>query len=500
MNISLISIFALLIGGFLVPLLMFFPLLIKAPKNQVTIIFCAFTLVGLLAALGALFKLFSPDSVSQFEEKEIFFELLIYAIFCLTPLFIRATRTPITKGSLMVAFFIYAATSFILCIPLISEKLYLSLVTGLTPFYVSIDPVRALIPMGWSFYEVSKKIRSDPSFIMKLIQSTVALFIVLSIFWLIYLELNFVDHKLITQLQNIGPKNYGPLFPIKFLHLGLLTFLVVAIDSYWVLNYTMAALEEQANQARISKLLFEKDQLIQDLSNKNALVETGALSAGLAHELNQFLARIQLNSDEALAQISRPGADLEDLRPYLMNTLIANQSAANLIISLKKLFQSGKLESSFIDLDALVLEVASLYEDRAKKSKIKIELNLHAKKSFDVWDSLMRQAIANLVANAIDALDAVDREDKLIQIGSALDECGYYLLEITDNGLGIDPMQAERLFSLFATNKPSGTGIGLWLSSYIVQRHQGSLDFKNLPNHQGVSFFISIPSSELSAA
>ena len=490
----------LLAGGFLVPFLMFSPLLIKAPKNQVTVIFCIFTLVGLLGALALLLKLLSGNSVSQFEEREIFFELLIYAIFCLTPLFIRATRIQITKSCLIAAFFIYAVTSLIICIPLISEKAYLFLVTELTPFYIAIDPVRALIPIGWIFYEAYKKIHSDPSFIMKLIRSTAAFFIVFSIIWLAYIEFNFVGPNLISQLQTVGYTNYGPLFPIKFFHLGMLTFLIIVIDSYWVLNYTMAALDERANQARISRLLVEKDQLIQDLSNKNALVETGALSAGLAHELNQFLARIQINSDEALAQISRPGADLEDLRPYLKNTLVANQSAANLIISLKKLFQSGKLESSFIDLDTLVLEVATLYQDRAKKSKIQIELNLHAKKSFNVWDSLMRQAIANLVANAIDALDVVDRENKAIQIRSTLDERGRYCLEINDNGLGIDPAQAERLFSLFATNKPSGTGIGLWLSSYIVQRHQGTLEFKNLPNHQGVSFFISIPPAQLSAA
>ncbi|WP_071467380.1 ATP-binding protein [Polynucleobacter asymbioticus] len=60
-------------------------------------------------------------------------------------------------------------------------------------------------------------------------------------------------------------------------------------------------------------------------------------------------------------------------------------------------------------------------------------------------------------------------------------------------GAGIRPEQANKLFSLFASSKSSGTGIGLWLSHYIAERHQGSLTFQNLPNHGGVTFSLDIP-------
>jgi len=49
------------------------------------------------------------------------------------------------------------------------------------------------------------------------------------------------------------------------------------------------------------------------------------------------------------------------------------------------------------------------------------------------------------------------------------------------------------LFSLFASSKSAGTGIGLWLSHYIIERHQGTLGFENLPNHSGVTFSVTIP-------
>ena len=86
----------------------------------------------------------------------------------------------------------------------------------------------------------------------------------------------------------------------------------------------------------------------------------------------------------------------------------------------------------------------------------------------------------------------------MIHIESIYVEKGRYQLCITDNGLGIRPEQADKLFSLFASSKSSGTGIGLWLSHYIAERHQGSLTFENLPNHGGVTFSLDIPPGEKS--
>ena len=110
----------------------------------------------------------------------------------------------------------------------------------------------------------------------------------------------------------------------------------------------------------------------------------------------------------------------------------------------------------------------------------------------------MRQVVANLISNAIEALDSLDKERKMIHIESRYDEKGWYQLSVTDNGLGIRLEQADKLFSLFASSKSSGTGIGLWLSHYIAERHQGSLTFENLPNHGGVTFSLDIPPSEKS--
>jgi signal transduction histidine kinase len=98
-----------------------------------------------------------------------------------------------------------------------------------------------------------------------------------------------------------------------------------------------------------------------------------------------------------------------------------------------------------------------------------------------------------LLSNAIEALDGTVQSNKTIRIESSVDGNGDYCLIISDSGPGIDPQLESKIFNLFASTKFSGTGIGLWLSRYIVERHKGSLTYRNLPDNAGVSFTIIVP-------
>ena len=169
---------------------------------------------------------------------------------------------------------------------------------------------------------------------------------------------------MMNQLKKLGlyfllpKKHFRTLRPVCIGHLfqennkqqyySPLVFLQLLILMHWMENFSHNAIKVKTRDKQIQDLLLEKDLLIENLSNKNALVETGALSAGLAHEFNQLLARIELNSGEVLDKINRPNVNLEELKFSMGNILKANHSAANLIISLKKLFQSGKDRKSVV--------------------------------------------------------------------------------------------------------------------------------------------------------
>jgi signal transduction histidine kinase len=344
--------------------------------------------------------------------------------------------------------------------------------------------------LSWTFIEASISSKRTPTIWLNLIRSTSLVFIGVVMIWLaIMFVANRQGHFLEFTLYDI----YQADIASRFLRGTLFIFIQLLILLHWMENFSYNAIKVKMRDAQIQNLLQEKDILIENLSNKNALVETGALSAGLAHEFNQFLTKIELNSGEVLDKINRPDVNLEELKYSMSNILKANHSAANLVVSLRKLFQSGKDSSVATNVDKLVEEVASLYADRARKSEILVTLDLRAQEPIFVWDSLIRQVVANLISNAIEALDSLGKNDKTIHIETKYDEKGWYRLCVTDNGLGIKPEQEDKLFSLFASSKASGTGIGLWLSYYIAERHQGTLSFENLPNHGGVTFSMTIP-------
>jgi signal transduction histidine kinase len=344
--------------------------------------------------------------------------------------------------------------------------------------------------MFWFFYEAGKTLKIHKNFILLLIKVLSAFFFLQTIIGIVLLATDFYTHQSSISLE-MGLAGLDSI--LRMIRLGIFCVFEVLLTIYWVQHYSLNAIEERQQQERIQELLQEKDVLISNLSNSSTLIESGALSAALAHELNQFLGRIALNRDEISQLINQPDVKPENLKIPLDNILNANQSAANLIVSLRKLFNHGSADSSLCVVDDLVKDIVSLYAGRIQKSNIEVVLNLRVSEQQFVWESLFRQVIVNLLSNAIEALDAKSHSKKVIQIESSIDSSGNYSLTFTDNGPGINAEQGKKIFNLFATSKSSGTGIGLWLSNYIVERHKGLLTYRNLPDNGGVSFILTIP-------
>ncbi|WP_415836414.1 sensor histidine kinase [Polynucleobacter arcticus] len=344
--------------------------------------------------------------------------------------------------------------------------------------------------LGWTLVEASISNKELPTIWFNLISSTILVAIGIFAIWMVIIFVaNYQGYLFGFTRTDISLFDTSS----RVLRGTLFLFIQLLILMHWMENFSYNAVKVKIRDEQIQGLLHEKDVLIENLSNSSTLIESGALSAGLAHELNQFLGRIALNRDEISQLINQSDVKPENLKLPLDNILKANQSAANLIVSLKKLFNSGAEDSSLCSVDGLVKEVVSLYVGRIQKSNIEIVLDLHVNRQQFIWESLFRQAIVNLLSNAIEALDTTSKSNKLIQIQSSIDQSGNYLLKFIDNGPGINAVQEKKIFNLFATSKSGGTGIGLWLSRYIVERHKGSLTYENLPDKGGVIFIISIP-------
>jgi len=118
---------------------------------------------------------------------------------------------------------------------------------------------------------------------------------------------------------------------------------------------------------------------------------------------------------------------------------------------------------------------------------------LSINRKLELIESLIQQAISNLLLNAIEALESHDIPDKKITIHTNLVR-EEYLIEVSDNGPGIDPKISAKIFDLFESTKSSGSGIGLWISQHIAQRHKGRLTF-NSTDSGGTTFTLTLPSN-----
>jgi signal transduction histidine kinase len=473
------------------------PLWFQAPKNQPTIILMSGVTLCISAfVMGSalvLIETSKPDFGTQSTASLsilVAIAPLVYICFMLQALFLRSTRKSI--------FDLKALLIAMLFIGQLGLGVFIFKQTELSGSVdVTLDFIRSLyrgfgfsLLMGWIYVEARKKFKEQRNFLLNFIQIFSGICMLQSLAWVALLVLDFSGYfGLNYQFEGRSDLNMIN----SSIRAGIFFMVQVLISIYWSQHYSLSAIQERQKQERIQTLLSEKDVLIRSLSTSKALIESGALSAGLAHEFNQFLARIEMNADEALHLINDSVVKPNDLKRPLGNILKANHSAAQLVVNLKKLFQSGPAEAEPCQVDHLVRDVVSLYANRFSQASIQIDLDLRVNEQCLIWGHLFRQVLVNLLSNAIEALATSGQTNKLIRIESRVNQERQYCLVITDNGPGIRPEQESEMFNMFATFKPAGTGVGLWLSRYIVERHQGSLFYENLPKQGGVSFVITIP-------
>jgi signal transduction histidine kinase len=104
----------------------------------------------------------------------------------------------------------------------------------------------------------------------------------------------------------------------------------------------------------------------------------------------------------------------------------------------------------------------------------------------------LEEVLINLIRNAIEAMQADKKDQRVLQVSSARHGDDKIILSIEDSGPGIDPKHAENIFDAFVTTKSHGMGLGLALCRMIIDRHSGELSV--LPaDPRGSIFRIALP-------
>jgi signal transduction histidine kinase len=160
---------------------------------------------------------------------------------------------------------------------------------------------------------------------------------------------------------------------------------------------------------------------------------------------------------------------------------------------------------AMVDLCELVREILEVYGVKLKSSNLEVRLELDCVAKKMGYAGELRQVISNLLANAIDASAA--GEIVRIRVREARDwshpERKGIRLSVADHGRGIPPALRSEIFKPFVTSKgEKGTGLGLWVTASIVEKHGGVLRFRSHTDAErhGTCFSLFLPFSDPSPA
>jgi signal transduction histidine kinase/CheY-like chemotaxis protein len=236
----------------------------------------------------------------------------------------------------------------------------------------------------------------------------------------------------------------------------------------------------------------------QMLAHGERLRALGQMASGIAHDLNQSLALISGYSEMARQEMQLATPDVNRIREMCEITSRAAIEGGQALKRLLSFARTQELlgENETVDVQEVVREAARLTAPRwrdaaqAEGRPIELEVQTEAGCSLEGSASALREALINMIFNAVDALPnggaiglRCKREGQRVRV------------EVSDTGTGIPPEVRPRIFDPFFTTKGErGTGLGLAQVLAIVERHRGTVELDSQPG-RGTTFSFSFPAS-----
>ena len=260
----------------------------------------------------------------------------------------------------------------------------------------------------------------------------------------------------------------------------------------------------------IDKLKSAQSQLVQS----EKMSSLGQLVAGIAHELNnpissvyvntpmlkQYVADLVatidqtlLNKNEHTLQESLDNIDYDFIKEDILELLNAQEDAAkrirDIVLSLRTFSRLDEAEIKSIDLNQGIDNTIGILRHEIKH-RITIHKDYHLEQSVECFPGEINQVILNILANAAQAIEGQGN----IWITTSVYENSYARICIIDDGTGLPQKVIDKVFDPFFTTKAVGVGTGLGLSiSYgIIEKHHGNISVENITPH-GAKFIIDIP-------
>ena len=246
---------------------------------------------------------------------------------------------------------------------------------------------------------------------------------------------------------------------------------------------------------RRSAAELEARRRLAEVAHMNRRAGIAALSASIAHELNQPLGAILSNAEAAELLLDRQPLDVALVKEMLSDIRRSDQRAADVITHMRELLRRDDSEPLEIDMNDVIRHVIELLAPEARQRGIFFSTALDPRRLSVRANSVhMQQVVLNLALNGMDAMRDVAPGNRRLAIQTALLDNATVEVAISDSGPGVPADILKRVFEPFFTTKPEGIGLGLSIAHTIIERAGGAISAENRPAG-GAVFRFSLPAA-----
>lgn len=260
---------------------------------------------------------------------------------------------------------------------------------------------------------------------------------------------------------------------------SLLTALFAILSSLYIYNKESLARDESTKkniryQKELERHIEELERMdaeLRELKSMEKFTATGRVARTIAHEVRNPLTNIALAAEQ-LQEIEQTPDSAMLLEMINRNSVRINQLVSDLLNATKAI----ELNIQKVNINKILDDTLAMAADRIELGGIKVEKHYaQGICNIKVDESIIKVAFLNIIVNAIEAMEK-NKGILTIRTKKDRDRC---LIEISDNGSGMDEDTLQKLFDPYFTNKPKGNGLGLTNCQNIILSHRGKIEVQS---------------------
>jgi signal transduction histidine kinase len=269
-----------------------------------------------------------------------------------------------------------------------------------------------------------------------------------------------------------------------------------------VIGYTLGLVRDDAGRVIGASMFFKDLTRVEQLEERerlrDRLAAVGEMAAAIAHEVKNPLAGIEVMA----GLLRRKTGETPEAQKVLTDIITEAKMANKIVQEVLEFVRPIRLQVDRTGLAGAVRSALQLADTKVRRGEISVEVQVPEGLPLIQGDPhQLAQLFTNLLTNAYEAMEGrgritINARETRMEDGAAGRDA--VLVELADEGPGMPPDVAERVFSPFFTTKAQGSGLGLAIVRKIVDAHDGSIDMQTSPG-RGTKVRVTLPVEAMDA-